>query len=229
MVYPVSIYRLVIGGTIYSETWNTSLQIYPTATAPIDEDLLEDVAEVVRLWYTDGDADGGQFHSQAPLTYIKLNRIDVNGHYQDPVSMTYDYPTPQPGTGAGTGVAPQIAIVATLKTNFERGLAHRGRMYLPPATGFINPGVDGRATAASAQRIAGSVSTLINGVNAAFASWTGGPVGGRVAVISNKGAGAWHLVTSVEVGRVLDTMRSRRSSLDEDYQPSLITITGPGG
>jgi len=29
----------------------------------------------------------------------------------------------------------------------------------------------------------------------------------------------------VEAGRVIDTMRSRRTSLPEDYQPSAVTIT----
>lgn len=224
MAYPKPFYRIVIGGTIYSETWNTSLSVYAADDQPVSPALLAAVADSVADWYSDGNAAGGQFHTQAPLTYVKVNRIGTDGRYMDPESMTHVYPTPIPGGGAGTGVAPQIAIVASLKTDFERGLASKGRMYLPPATGFINPSSDGRATTLSAERVAGSVSTLINRVNTDFETVNGGDFGGTVAIISDKGAGAFHFVTSVVVGRVLDTMRSRRSSLDEDYQLSLIPI-----
>jgi hypothetical protein len=99
-------------------------------------------------------------------------------------------------------------------------------MYLPLSVGFGSPDIsDGRATAANAIRLAGSVSSLINNVNAAMSSWNGGADAGSVGVFSNQGAGAWHSVTHVQVGRVTDTMRSRRSSLGEDYQSSTIAIT----
>jgi hypothetical protein len=44
--------------------------------------------------------------------------------------------------------------------------------------------------------------------------------------MSNVREGAWHYVTSVKAGRVIDSMRSRRSSLPEDYQQSAIAISG---
>lgn len=226
MVYPKSFYRIVIGGTLYTESWNTSLQVYAADDQPVTPELLAAVADSVEDFHVDGNVAGGQFHSQAFLTYVKVNRINALGHYQDPVSMTHDYPVPRGGGGAGTGVPPQIATVASLRTDFERGLAHRGRMYLVPAMGFTTPATDGRAPAASALRVAGAVSTLINRVNTDFATVNGGDFGGRVAIISNKGAGAFHFVTRVECGRVIDTMRSRRSSLDEDHQISPIPIAG---
>lgn len=100
-------------------------------------------------------------------------------------------------------------------------------MYLPPSFGFNIPGSDGRADAANAIARASSVAVLINAINAAYVTWAGpGDFNGRVAVTSDVGSGAWHWVTHVECGRVIDSMRSRRSSLEEDYQPSSVAIAG---
>jgi hypothetical protein len=75
-------------------------------------------------------------------------------------------------------------------------------------------------------RVAGAVSAFINTINLEYSNWVGGgDFGGRVSVISGTRAGAYHHVTRVEVGRVVDTMRSRRSSLPEDYQLSGTAIT----
>jgi hypothetical protein len=99
-------------------------------------------------------------------------------------------------------------------------------MYLPPVDGFSAP-ASGTLLAAitDAQRVAGAVSSLINQANAAFSSWGTGDFTGRVAILSNAGAGDFHYVTRTQVGRVIDTMRSRRAQVAEDYQNSSIAIT----
>lgn len=226
MVYPFSFHRLVLGGTLFgTERWNTSLAIYGPDQTAVSDELLEDIAGVVSTWYSGVGGTAPLIGNQAKLTEIKLNRINPAGHYQDPDSKTWIYPTPINGGSSVIG-APQLATVVTLRTAFERGRACRGRMYLPPTAGFIEPASDGRATAASALSKANSVATLINNINAQYATTGGGgDFHGRVVIVSDVGTGAWHEVTGVAAGRVIDTMRSRRSSLDEDYQEATTAIT----
>lgn len=225
MVYPFSFHRLVMGGALYSERWNTSLSIYGPDQTAVSDTLLTSIANVCQTWFTGSGAAGPQFTNRATLTDVKLNRIAPNGKYQDPESKTHFFTTPQAGS-AVIESAPQLTPVVTLRTEFERGRANRGRMYLPPAAGFTIPSSDGRATAGNAERMANAVATLINSINAAYAAQGGGgDFQGNVVVVSDVGTGAWHSVTWTECGRVIDTMRSRRSSLSEDYQDNTVAIT----
>jgi hypothetical protein len=225
MAYPSDFYRIVFGGSIYAEKWNTSLNYFPTIHKPADASILATLASATQAFFVaNGSPTGLGVISSASLDFIKVNRINTSGHYADPNPQTHLYPTPAVGTGTVNKVAPQLAVVASLLTDFQRGLANKGRMFLPPVAGYDLLGADGRASAAAAIRVASSVASYINQVNAAFTAWGGGGDVGHVAVISDKGAGAFHFVTKVAVGRVIDTMRSRRSSLPEDYQLSTTTI-----
>lgn len=226
MAYPLRFHRLVIGGTFYTETWNTSLSIQTPTDVAVSSALLTTIAAAVSGWWTGVGATGLQVPSTVKLAYIKLNRIDVDGHYADEVSMTHIYPTPVNGGSAAVDYPPQLAAVVSLRTAFDRGLASKGRMYIPSPLGFITPGADGRASASSAARVASSVAGLINNINAAYTSIGGGDFTGRVAVFSSTREGAWHAVTRTQAGRVVDTMRSRRSSLAEDPQVSTVAIAG---
>ena len=217
MAYPFPFHRLVIGGTMYDdETWNTSLAIAAgIGPGAVDAGLLSTVAGIVSSWYT--TVGGLQPYAPADLTYIKLNRIDTAGHYVDN-PMTHEYPGPVGGIVQGTPL-PQASIVASLRTPKSRGIASKGRMYLPPLSGMLTLEPDGRLSVGRAEGIALSVQTLINGINDAYDAW-GGVSGGtmRVSVISKTGSGDWRYVNRVLVGRVVDTMRSRRSSIPEDWQ-----------
>lgn len=225
MAYPHQFHRLVIAGDLYTERFATSLSIYGSDGGPVNATLLTTIASVVGGWFQGTSTDHPQFISAARLTEIKLNRIGTDGKYVDPESFTHYYSGGAVGPTPGN-CAPQLAAVVSLRTAVDRGRASKGRMYLPPMAGWFAPGDDGRVAVSSAQRAARSVSLLINSLNAAYAgSGTGGDFNGRVAIESDVGAGAWHFVTHTTAGRVIDTMRSRRSSLDEDVQTSSIAIT----
>lgn len=225
MAYPVTFQRLVLGGGISTERWNTSVAFYGADQTAVSEELLEAVATTVSTWFTSAGANAPLFMANVSLTEVKLNRIGPDGTYVDPVSRTWVYPAPIVGTGGGSS-APQLAAVATLRTEFDRGLAHSGRMYLPTPSGFATPAADGMVTTAVAIRVANAVATLLNSVAATMAlEGGGGDFHGDAAVLSDVGAGAWHFVTSVECGRVVDTMRSRRASIPEDYQAATVAVT----
>ena len=150
MAYPLPFHKLVLGGTIYTENWNTGLSIQTPNDVAVSDALLTTVASAVSSWFSNGTATGAQFTSLSKLTYIKLNRVDVNGHYVDPEAQTHIYPTPIAGGGSLVGCAPQLSGVVSLRTAFDRGRASKGRMYLPPLVDYASPGTDGRVAASSA-------------------------------------------------------------------------------
>jgi hypothetical protein len=218
MPYPGQFVRLVIIGGLYGDTYNTSLSIVPSALGElgmpaVDAPTLAAVAADVAAWYVGTVAPAGpRIIQRASLRSIKLNRIGADGKYVDPVTMEHIYPAPIAGGSTGIDVAPQLTMAATLRTAIPRGRGSRGRMYLPPTQYGAVVSTDGRVAVASAQGQAGSVVDLINRLNTTYT------LIGRVGVASNAGAGRFEHVTQVSCGRVVDTMRSRRSTLDEDYQ-----------
>ena len=84
-------------------------------------------------------------------------------------------------------------------------------MFTAPSA-FATVSTDGRMTASNALGMANGVKTLITSLNSRYA------LVGRVGVASNAGTGRFEHVTRVSVGRVIDTMRSRRSTQVEDRQ-----------
>lgn len=222
MGYPQSIHRLVILGTIYSETFATSLHFGTVTGTPmpaVSQALLDAVAASVAAWWPrSGTSVDPSLLNINKLTGIKLNRIDSGGHYQDSVTMEKTYPTPISGAGSPYAAPSQLATVVTLRTAVERGKASKGRMYFPLMAGFQAVGTDGRAIPADALRAANAVKTLIDGINLDYAGGAGGGVGGRAIVASAIGAGTIREVTGTSCGRVVDTMRSRRNKLAEDPQ-----------
>lgn len=110
---------------------------------------------------------------------------------------------------------PQIALVASLIAP-NRGAAKYGRMYLPTAAPIA---VDGRVAASIATGIATHVGTFLKACSDAV-DLPLQPDSTPCINVSDRGGpdGTFQVVDHVEVGRVLDTMRSRRSSLVEERQ-----------
>ena len=114
--------------------------------------------------------------------------------------------TPQPTSGTANPY-PQLALAVTLTTALLRGKGSVGRIFLPY---FTHPvGTDGRISASHAEMVRGTSVTFLNAVNA--------QAPGKIAVFGQTGAGTVRPVTGVRVGRVVDTMRSRRRNLQEGY------------
>lgn len=212
MPYPGQFHRLVIIGSLYADIWNTTLSIVPSGLGElgmpaVDDTTLNAVKDDIYNWW-----NLGSFSPivACKLTGFKLNRIDASGHYMD---ETKEYTWPAPINGiTSSNIAPQLATVATLRTAVLRGRGSKGRMYLPPNANQTSLGGDGRSTTTQAHDVAVGVKDLIDRLNATYT------LVGRVGVASDAGAGRFEHVTEVSVGRVVDTVRSRRSALQEDYQ-----------
>ena len=205
MVYHDPFRRLVFSGTLYTtESWSCSLCMGHQGVGDgVQPGLVsEAIRDAAVAFFSTSYVGAGAF-----LNTIKYNLIGVDGKYVDTSSsVRYDFETPTNGSGSTT-VIPQAALAVTLKTAASRGLAHAGRFYMP----LISPAVqaDGRLSTAQVTTIAAVATSFLNALNADDSEW-------RLAVVSNIGAGAQNHVTNVSVGRVIDTMRSRRKNLVED-------------
>jgi hypothetical protein len=217
VTFPKPFYKLVIFGSLYNDTWNTSLSLVPTALGEISVPAVNDLmltamaGAVNTGWWQKSLAAGGfPGIGQAYLEGIKLNRITTGGLYADQDAQTHIYGIPIGANGGDHPVAPQLTTVATLRTAISRGPASKGRMYLPPVAAIDSLAADGRLSSAQALVVATSTKTLIEAVN-------GQMIGiARVGVASNVGSGRFEHVTRVTVGRVVDTMRSRRNKQLEE-------------
>lgn len=219
-MYPANFHRLVILGEVYNDIFNTTLTIAPDAPGvevlePTTE-LVTAVANAVSAWWVNATATGARPAAAYRLTGIKLNRIGVDGRYVDPVTHEHTYPAPLAGPFNFFPPA-QIATVLSLRTAVERGHASKGRMYLPLCEGFqLVDSTTGQVTTANATRIATAGAALVDAINDVYNGTFPTFSAQEVAVASNIGAGTFRRVTRVSVGRVPDTMRSRRSADAED-------------
>lgn len=110
-----------------------------------------------------------------------------------------------PGTFNGQGVLPlQTALVVSFNTA-RPGATGKGRLYMPYQMAQFIRG-DFRIDANEAEVVAQRFASIVSAVNA---------LGPAVSVVSSKGYAT--PITSVRVGRVPDTMRSRRNKLIEGY------------
>jgi hypothetical protein len=208
-------------GNLYSDTFNTTLSMIPTgggSLPAVSDELLEGVATAVETWFNAGLVSpwtGIGITSRATLTGIKLNRIGTDGRYVDAETKEHTYPSPVPGGWSGTNVAPQLTLALTLRGSNERARAGRGRMYLPPSVSISALGADGRLTVTDALNVAKGGLFLLGAVNDVYLTEGVNAVAG---IASKQASGAFQGVAQVSVGRVVDTIRSRRNKQDEDPQ-----------
>jgi hypothetical protein len=174
---------------------------FMTANEDVFSDLCDDVATYHGRATT-------RLRSAAVLTHVKVAPIGPDGKYTaDPYIKDYSVPGAESGGGA---TPPQIALCISLVTA-RRGPSGKGRFYLPlPAWGVNSASfqIDGQ----NANDSRGSAVSLINDLN----NQPGIDVLGMgVVVASTKGYNT--PVTGVRVGKLLDTVRTRRNKLQEAY------------
>lgn len=217
MAYPGTFYRLVLLGNLYADTFNTTLAFVPTggsSVPEIDQSFLDDLAVPIAAWWPLTTASNGIGITQnAALTGFKLNRIGPDGKYVDPETLEHTFTTPIAG-GGPTGTAPQLALACTIRGANERARAGRGRMYLP-SNSYSAVGVDGRMLIGNAANAAQRFHQFLQNMDGVFID---NSVPALAGIASKSGAGGFQVMNSVSVGRVVDTIRSRRSKLEEDPQ-----------
>jgi hypothetical protein len=199
-------YRLAFGGPLFTtEEWSCRLNITSAGTLPTSgeaDTMLPTLATALTNWVL---ASQSYLSTAVGLSWVKFNLINALGHYTDPDnSRTMEVTGGIVGTGT-PGVPPQTALVVSLMTAHNRGKAHAGRIYTPCLAAGV--GSNGKIAASSAD-IGAAMTTLLNSINSTVT-----PAG--VSVIAPTGES--NHVTRVRVGKVYDTIRTRRNKLTEDY------------
>jgi hypothetical protein len=163
------------------------------------------------------------------LTAVQLAAVNAAGHFETDAKGAYvrtlvDFSSaPTTGGSVHATEPPQAALVVSLNTS-RTGRVGRGRFYLPMPC-FPSSPTDLLISDAAAHGVALAASTWIKALNDAAANGSP-PQGPRVCVASggsvkNAVPPGNYEVTSVRVGRVVDTVRSRRNALDEAYSANV--------
>lgn len=207
---------LLGGAEIWSNNIRFAIPEGQTEGVVDEGDMLADLMKDLQSRFTLAVPQGGLgYGTGVRLKWGKFNEIDAAGHYADQNNTrVLDLPSPVPGIGQSLGTIPQLALAVSWGTARQRGLASRGRIYIPmPAV--TTSGASGRVLAATAQSIATNWAMLLEEFN----DWATSPDLTEMTahVVSNVGEGAKEQITTVRVGDVLDTMRSRRNALVEVY------------
>ena len=238
MTFPAQHQYVSVIGDAFSSTENWQFGFRITDGGISNAATAAALGPILLAWWNGTGAYASNFLMQPPathrLTEIKVARIGTDGLYPPTeASASYFYPTPiVGGTAASQWQVPQGTVAVTLRTALPRGLASKGRLYLPPSVGY-QIAADGRMSVLAADKYAGMVRILVNEINAATLI-------GNVAVFSPgkavrgpdkpngkptytyPGLGAMQNVTGVSCGRVVDTQRRRRRQLAEN--PSAVAL-----
>jgi hypothetical protein len=168
--------------------------------------MLPGISAAISAFHSDANS---QISPRALLTFVKANFIGPDGHYASQTTHEQALASVPGGGNVAMTTANQVAMVVSLTTGFVRGPAHRGRFYMPLPCMAVQ--ADGAVGVPAREALKGTANTLLTALNAVNAQY-------KVAVFSRKaGAPAHRTVTGIEVGRVLDTQRRRRSKVPENY------------
>jgi hypothetical protein len=205
-----------------AEEWSTGFWL-GYAEAPSGSPTQAAADALKTLWQTFFTSAGANISEVYNTEGVKLSFYPSGSDKVDPGLTVFSYHG-TPITGARTGtpqLPPQVAIVATLQSALPRGLAGKGRMYLPGS----HMGLDGTGqmdTTAKAG-LTTAFQTFIQGVNDSTA------IPGEVINASKGRAGlppappTNAFVRSIRIGSVYDTQRRRRNGLQENYTSQPIT------
>jgi hypothetical protein len=222
--YAHKIAKVTISGTCFggSEVWSTGFFMgSPTVdVSGVNSPGSQNIAAAWQTFFTNTDA---WIPNSYKTVQVKTALINQDGTTDLDEIDYYTYPAPISGGGVGNPLPPQLTVAATLTSDNQRGLAAKGRMYLP--------GVSIGVTSASAKiastqmgLLTDRFKTFLDAVNTA--AGTSGKIilaskGRRQAnqvdgnTIYIGGQSAW--VTGCRIGDVYDTQRRRRNQIPETY------------
>lgn len=207
--------RVTIYGTSYGgqEIWTTGFFMgseVGDATIPN-----ESMAQAVKDAWTTFFRDTGNTISYLWKTEgVKISPMLANGDTDKDFVVTSPYTTAIEGQSSSTGFPAQVSLVATLLAGNGRGLAGKGRMYLP---GIAIPlAGTGHLAVGQNSGVATKLATFFNTIESSF---DGGQVinasHGRAPFLGSTAVNRY--VSHIRVGDVYDTQRRRRNSLVESY------------
>jgi hypothetical protein len=206
-----------LAGTADTDVWQIGFKVPVTAQENLVNDadmttLLNDVFADAETWFT---SLASNFGAQTRFSFVKVNQVKKTGLYLNE-TKTYRKDRPTPIAGSATVSLPaDVALVVTLNTDAARGLASKGRVYLPAlATSAI---AGGRVLPSARDNVGTQTALLVK--NLSNAPGFDVAVGyTQVAVMSEVGEGTTRSVTSVRVGDLFDTQQRRSNKMREAYK-----------
>jgi hypothetical protein len=223
MAYQYKVLRLTAFGTAFGgdEQWSTGFYVGDT-TGDVLNPIQASADQFLGLWTTFFNTTSVSISNAYKTEGVRVTLMKTDGK-MDPAFNFYAYPTvPFSGPNVGSPLPAQTSLVATLQATPDRGLASKGRMFLPGINHTLQ--TDGKLSSTNVSSIATALRTMLNGVNASF------DIGGSVINASKGGTGLNvappinRHVTNLLIGNVYDTQRRRRNTLHETYTNLTVTV-----
>lgn len=223
MAYAYQNLKITFGGKLHqrNEIWTNGITLghedkdFDGFPEQIDRNSYNDIVQNIKDWF---QRNSSRISNGATLEWVKFAVVGTDGKYAATsdgnyaLNVTYDF-DPIYGADAST-IAPQLSVALTMETDVRRGAGRYGRIY-PPLTG--TPGGDGYDQYTTER--AESFKELLDDINDSSDGLIGAADNApRVVIASAVGQGRNASVKRVKVGRVIDTQRSRRNAMVEDYK-----------
>lgn len=229
MPYAHPIHRVTVSGKAFggAEIWTTGFYLGNPSTGVSNP--TQQLADAIRTaWTTFFSAVSSGVSSRYTTDQIKVAQINADGKTSLSNVVYAPYGTPIEGGGGPGANPPQIALVASLENAGARGLAAKGRMYLPGINFTI--GTTGVLTTAQSLGVANNLKAFLDAVNVAAASDSEVILASQGRRVKNAqgdyepvpGTAVNAPVNRVRVGSVYDTQRRRRNAMVETYQSATL-------
>lgn len=214
-------------GTV-GESWSNSIRLTADGTDPsLLDQLARDQLESIDASIQGAIESGTLFYGNSAYhDFTKLNAIGPDGRYSNAGETRAIF---HEGTEAARSPydmgAFQLALCVSFTTSVTRGRAAAGRLYVPAMSPSAISDDNGQITTPNLDTTAQAWVSFLEDIND-NPGWDIHQV--RCAVHSKLGnPGAVNDITGVRIGKVLDTQRRRRASLDENYTATF-PVSGQG-
>lgn len=214
--------RVTISGTAFNgaEEWSTGFSMGETdadATMP-DQALADFIRDKWREFMIKPTSSISAVYE---ATLVKVSSVGMDGKSNAADTVFAGFPVVTKGVN-GERFPAQIALVATLLGVPARGVASKGRMYLPGV--YSGVGLDGKIATQTSLDLATNLRQFLFDI-AAYEGTPNVPMLASPGSVNKDGtpkmggSGAKNSqIIAVKVGNVLDTQRRRRNGLSEAYQ-----------
>ncbi len=223
MTYNTASFYVTFGGPTFAgkEQWQTGLHFTPMvnpgpATEPLldalddisTDDILQDVTQLISAHGT------VHWGNSVAVSWAKIAVLNTQGKYAGDPKASEQLPVV--GGFSAQAVPPQLAAVVSQWSGSNLGRANHGRNYLPlPLTWYTSFTVnEPRVTAQAAADLRDAWIATVNDIQGEVDTAS---LKTQWSIMSSIDIGRTRPVAHVGCGRVIDTMRSRRESLDEEH------------
>lgn len=215
MAFPHRVAKVTLSGTCFGgqEIWSTGFHLgWETQDAFMPTE--QSVADVGLAWETFFEKTDSYVSGYYDFTECKIAMLNNDGKTMPDTAQYWNPPTQVKGGAGNSAQPPQIALVATLANSLPRGLATKGRMFLPGISPAVN--ATGHLDSFWCDSIAVNLKTFFDTVYN-DADLPGNPVLASVGRGPLNMDGAIRNISQIRIGNVYDTQRRRRNALQEAY------------